>query len=361
MARVLMTADTVGGVWTYALELAQGLHGERIQTILATMGEPVSDFQRAQAEQIPGLVLRESTYKLEWMEQPWEDVDRAGEWLLQLEREFSPDVVHLNGFAHGSLPWRAPAVVVAHSCVLSWWNAVRNEDAPPAWDQYAARVGRGLRCASHVIAPTQHMMAAVQHHYGPLLKASVIPNGRALCCRSSGPKEPLIFAAGRLWDEAKNVMLLDRIAAELPWPVYVAGGGYGAEHARTLGRLSSDEIASWMRRASIYAFPAKYEPFGLSVLEAARAGCALVLGDIPSLRENWEGAAEFVDPTDDAAWKAALIRLTQPAEQARRESLGAAAESRALLFQPKRTAQAYAALYETCLGATGARSHAQLI
>ncbi len=32
--------------------------------------------------------------------------------------------------------------------------------------------------------------------------------------------------------------------------------------------------------------PARYEPFGLSVLEAALSGCALVLGDIPSLRES---------------------------------------------------------------------------
>ena len=52
-----------------------------------------------------------------------------------------------------------------------------------------------------------------------------------------------------------------------------------------------------MGRAAIYALPARYEPFGLSILEAALSGCALVIGDIPSLREIWADAALFV-PSD---------------------------------------------------------------
>ena len=61
--------------------------------------------------------------------------------------------------------------------------------------------------------------------------------------------------------------------------------------------------------AAIYALPARYEPFGLSVLEAAQHGCALVLGDIDSLRENWDGAALFVDPDDAGALAASWARL----------------------------------------------------
>ena len=36
--RVLMTADTVGGVWTYALDLARKLAGRGCEVTLATMG-----------------------------------------------------------------------------------------------------------------------------------------------------------------------------------------------------------------------------------------------------------------------------------------------------------------------------------
>src|SRR3989337_4576415 len=99
-----------------------------------------------------------------------------------------------------------------------------------------------------------------------------------------------------LWYPAKNIKALGDIAHLLPWPVCIAGdcgtsgNGLGESRSvRRLGRLSSGKISAWYARASIYALPARYEPFGLSVLEAATAGCALVLGDIPSLRANWTG------------------------------------------------------------------------
>src|SRR5690606_8377688 len=104
---------------------------------------------------------------------------------------------------------------------------------------------------------------------------------------------------------AKNLAQLDAVATELPWPVYVAGstehpdGGNAAfDSVETLGVLSRAEMKHWLGRASIYVLPARYEPFGLSALEAALSGCALVLGDIPSLREVWGPAATYVDPAD---------------------------------------------------------------
>src|SRR5438309_233129 len=64
------------------------------------------------------------------------------------------------------------------------------------------------------------------------------------------PKEPIVLAAGRLWDEAKNLMTLDEAAPASPWPVYVAGdarhpdGGEAcAANARLLGPLSPEELA----------------------------------------------------------------------------------------------------------------------
>jgi hypothetical protein len=116
---VMMTADAVGGVWTYALDLASSLAELGVRTTLATMGEPLRASQRAQAARIPGLKLIESELKLEWMEHPWAEVATAGDWLLGLEERECPDVVHLNGYALAALDWHAPRLVVAHSCVLS--------------------------------------------------------------------------------------------------------------------------------------------------------------------------------------------------------------------------------------------------
>src|SRR3712207_1843802 len=120
--RVLMTTDTVGGVWTYALELARALCRHGIQVALATMGAPLSASQHTEVRSIPGLSVFESAFKLEWMEDPWSDVSRAGDWLRQLEEAIQPDVVHLNSYVYGALSWRRPALVVGHSCVLSWWE-----------------------------------------------------------------------------------------------------------------------------------------------------------------------------------------------------------------------------------------------
>ena len=350
--RVLLTADTVGGAWTYAVDLARGLSARGVEVALATMGAPLSDAQRETAERIPGLLVFESGFRLEWMEDPWRDVERAGDWLLGLEARFGPDLVHLNGYAHAALPWSAPKLVVAHSCVLSWWSAVKGEAAPEAWDRYRREVAAGLAAADLVVAPTAAMLADLARHHGLPRRSRVISNGRDGRLFRPTVKEPIVFAAGRLWDEAKNLAALETVAPEVPWPIYVAGDTLppeaGSPEARAhftrhLGRLSPRALAAWLGRSSIYALPARYEPFGLSVLEAALAGCALVLGDIPSLRETWRNRASFVPPDDPEALAAALLRLIEDPD--RRASLAAGARRRAGELTPERMLDGYLAAY----------------
>ena len=356
--KVLMTADTVGGVWTYALELARGLAERGVEVALATMGDPLTDFHREKADRIPRLKVFESTFKLEWMEDPWRDVEKAGDWLLGLEARFRPDLIHLNGYAHGSLPWNAPMVMVGHSCVLSWWQAVKGEPAPGDWERYACEVAAGLAAADVVIAPTQAMLSSLSEHYGELPRTRVILNGSDPKAFKPTPKESMIFAAGRLWDEAKNLEALEQVAPRLPWPVFVAGenhhpdGGEARPHnTRLLGRLSQRALAAWLGRSSIYCLPARYEPFGLSVLEAALSGCALVLGDIPSLREIWKNRAVFVPPNDPEALEDALNRLIQDPD--RLASIAAGGRARALQLTPERMVEAYLETYGEVLALNG--------
>src|SRR4051794_17723056 len=280
--RILMTADTVGGVWTYAVELAHALDAK---VHLATMGRPLSPAQRAEATVFAGVY--ESDFPLEWMPDPWDGVDAAADWLLQLEHELQPDVVHLNGYAHAALSWRAPTVVVAHSDVLSWWRAVHREPAPSEWDEYRRRVIAGLRAAGRIVAPTTSVAADLAREYA-VDGVTVVPNCRRAELLPTAPKEPFVLAAGRIWDEAKNLALL----ADLDVPVVVAGEGE-LPGVQSLGVLPFDQLAHCMAKAAVFAAPSSYEPFGLAALEAAHAGCALVLGDIPSLREVWGDAASY--------------------------------------------------------------------
>jgi glycosyltransferase involved in cell wall biosynthesis len=332
------------------MELARGLTAHGAHVVLATMGAPLSRDQRREASLIPNLLLHESTFKLEWMREPWDDVQRAGEWLLGIEEQFRPGIVHLNQYCFGSLPFRAPVLVTGHSCVLSWWRSVHGADAPAEWGRYRKKVTRGLRAALLVVAPTQAMLRALEQHYGALPRTAVIPNGRSISPAASAAKLPLLFAAGRLWDEAKNLAALEAIASELPWPVYVAGD---AQHpdgrvrtcfgCRFLGRVPGKLVAWWLERASIFVSPARYEPFGLCALEAALAGCALVLGDIPSLREVWGENAVFVEPDDHRGLRRAVCMLTEKPEL--RLELARGARERALEFSVRRMADGYNRVY----------------
>jgi glycogen synthase len=348
--QVLMTTDAVGGIWNYSLELASGLAEFGVRTILACMGPPPGSEQRAAAAAIPGLSLQESDYRLEWMPDADLDVARAGRWLLELEKRFAPDLIHLNGYAHAVLNWQAPCMVVAHSCVLSWWQAVRGESAPPEWRRYADRAAAGLRAAAVVVAPTEAFQQTLVANYGTASKAKIIWNGRCPARFVTAAKEELIFGAGRLWDEAKNIAALQKAASHLSWPVVVAGrwhrpegGGRQPAGIRCLGPLAAPEMVSWLRRAAIYALPARYEPFGLSILEAALAGCALVLGDIPTLRELWRGAALFVPPDDHRQLRLVLQELTVDGRL--RDNWGQAARARACLYNSERMTMAYLELY----------------
>ena len=202
VSSVLMTADTVGGVWTHAVELAQALARSGVHVHLATMGGPVRDFQRRQANSVGALTLRESEFRLEWMPQPWADVQAAGEWLVQLESQLAPDVVHLNQFAFGTLKFRAPKLVVAHSCVLSWWRAVHGETAPSEWDDYHRVVARGLGGANLVAAPTRAMLSTLVDNYAFRGRLIVIPIARDAALFQRWPNRYIFFAACLLWDDA---------------------------------------------------------------------------------------------------------------------------------------------------------------
>ncbi|SRR5690554_4364224 len=348
--RILMSADTVGGVWSYALELARGLTEAGDEVLIAAMGGRMNAAQRAAAEAVPGLRVEDSDFALEWMQDPWLDLDRAALWLRKLERSFRPDIVHLNHYAHGNLPWRAPVVVVAHSCVYSWHRGVKRAAPAPEWQRYRRVVRAGLAAADRVVAPTRAMLADAEHFYGPFRSRCVIANGRREQDYPIGIKRERVLSAGRLWDEAKNVRALTGIAQRLPWEVAVAGETAHPDGGETtvagvtyLGRLDAEAMRSAYAEASIYALPARYEPFGLSVLEAALAGCALVLGDIPSLRELWDGCARFVPPEDGAALEHALGALMESPQE--RLNLAARARHRAREYSAERMTENYRELY----------------
>jgi glycogen(starch) synthase len=344
--RLLMTADAVGGVWTFAIELAAGLADHGVRTRLAVLGPPPAADQQRRAAAIPGLELVVTGHDLEWRDRRGVIGWAARQRLLALAEDFRPDVVHVNGFREAACGWGAPVVLVAHSCVRSWWRACRGCEPPIEWSAYDAAVRAGLEAADAVVAPTESFLGELELLYGILPRARAIPNGRTLILPGRRRRKPLILAAGRLWDEGKNMAVLARVAPRLRWPVAVAGEaprGGALPNLVHLGRLDEAALIDAMSEAEIFCAPALYEPFGLAVLEAATCGAALVLSTAPSFVELWGTAARLIDPDDLDGLAGILLDLIR--NPLAREQLQSAARDRAAAYSRARMTDAYLGLY----------------
>jgi glycogen(starch) synthase len=313
-----MTTDAVGGIWTYALDLGAALGRRGIRVTLALLGPGLDDAKRAEAAE-RGLKLVDTGHDPEWLAADAAAVRAGGAALVGLARREAADLLHLN---HPALAAEAgfgcPVLAVCHSCVATWWEAVRGGVLPEDLRWRAALHERGLANAEAVVAPSRSFGEATRRVYGFGDVPIVVPNGRDRPPALEAAEAPAasVFTAGRLWDEGKNLGVLDRAAARLPVMVEAAGpltGPNGATVAlhniRRIGTLDAATLRAKLRQRPIFASTALYEPFGLAVLEAAQAGCALVLSDIPTFRELWDGCAVFVAPHDDRALAAAVVRL----------------------------------------------------
>jgi len=351
--KVLMTADTVGGVWTFAMDLCAGLSQRGVAVTLVTMGRLPDPAQRAQANALD-IALVTTDYRLEWMQNCWADLVESGKMLLSLAAGLKPDLIHANGYYHSSLSFDAPVLLTAHSCVSSWWQACKREPIPAEWRSYQEWVAAAARSAEMIVAPTAAYLAEFQRLHRAAKRSCVIWNGRECGHAAPRPKRNMVLAAGRLWDEAKNISVLCRAASGLDVPIAVAGDCTSPQgepvrlsNVAALGQLNSQRLSEAMSKALIFAAPAKYEPFGLTILEAALHGCALVLSDIPTLRELWDGAALFVHPDDVAGWHEVFARLSsQPALAA---AYARTARERARRYSVERMVTGYMQQYSALL------------
>lgn len=348
---ILMTTDTVGGVWTYSMELCRAMQPYNVFFSVVSLGEYPSKAQLEEVKKTTNIQLFPTNYKLEWMQNPWKDLYRTRKKLSYLYSALKPDLFHFNNFIQKEKKWNRPSATVYHSCVQSWWKAVNGCKPPVEWDNYKRLVKKALDTTDRIIFPSDSIRKEALDIYDLNGNAEVIFNGRNLENNSSESKENFILCCGRIWDEAKNLSVLCEIASEIEWPVYVAGDSrppkgnkdVSLKNIRFLGKLDAREMEYWFSRASIYVNPAKYEPFGLAVLEAASAGCALVLSSISTLHELWRDNALFFDPDKPSDLKQKLQFLINNKNQ--REDFQQKAQSASKRFSLENFAENYKNLY----------------
>ena len=349
--RVFITTDAVGGVWSYSIALATGLAKIGWRSTLAVLGPAPDNAQWTIAENIPGCDVVLTGQPLEWRLTNAHDLEAVINALVRAARQSGAQSVHLHAPSLAAVAWPIPSIAVAHSCVATWFSAVQGTQPPASLAWHVDATGAGLQTCSMAVAPTQAFANTLQLTYGTKRRIAVIRNGLPAPTTPSSDRTNFVLTAGRLWDLAKNVKLLDEVGGRLDFSIEAAGcfsdpGASDLEFAnvKTHGQLSTSALRELMAKAGVFASPAIYEPFGLSVLEAAQLGTPLVLSDIASFRELWSNAAVFLPAQDPAAWERELRSLMTDAR--RRTELGEAARQRSLIYTDDAMVSATARLHE---------------
>jgi glycosyltransferase involved in cell wall biosynthesis len=308
------------------------------------------------AASVKSLTLVDTGLPLDWLARTRTSVKSAGQAIAKLAEGHSVDIVQLNAPALAAeTEFPVPVVAVNHSCLATWWRAVKREPIDAAYKWRSDLGTKGLHQADRVVTPTAAFSQATQEAHDLPTLPMTVHNGRTPLTLPRVALHDFAFTAGRLWDKGKNLATLDRAAADLPVPFYMAGpqqgpngDSIGLEHARTLGNLSEKELARWLAAKPVFVSAAYYEPFGLAVLEAAAAGCPLVLSDIPTFRELWDGVATFVPAQDDQAFARVIGSII--GDDYLRAAMGEAAKERASRYTPEAMARGMLDIYEALAG-----------
>jgi glycosyltransferase involved in cell wall biosynthesis len=355
-------------VWNYTRELVTGLIGRGARVTLVSLGEIPLPQQTVWMENLAGLEYLPTAFRLDWMQEAECDLTDSFAYLTALVRELRPDLLHLNHVCYGSLPVDVPRMVVVHGDLISWWKAVHGRDPDDTrWMRWYHEVMlRGLSHATTVVAPSAWMLESLRACYlRPAYEAVIYPGRNPLFFNPYVAKEDSILAVGRFWDAGKQVSLLTQRIHPLPVcivsdeaPALASKSPIRADvklavanvNVALRGPQNDTQMRNLYSKASIYAATARYEPFGVSALEAALSRCAIVANDIPSFREVWGDAALYFRTNDESSLADLICTLQQDSELSRAYGNRAYQHARTR-FTTKRMLDEYFQLYRRMLRA----------
>jgi glycosyltransferase involved in cell wall biosynthesis len=261
--------------------------------------------------------------------------------LPMLARRLRLDLFHVPYFA-APLLLPCPLVLTIHDLIFDRYPAYM----PQRWARgyYRAMTTAGLRRARGVLAVSEATSRDLQAYYRlspdaitvtPLAAEAAYrpadPTQVAVARRrynlpehfilSVGTRRPhknigsVVRAFGRIRDKVRHALVLigepDRRFPD-GLPALIAREGL-AGRVIDAGPVAEQDLPAIYSAADVLAFPSLVEGFGLPVLEAMSCGLPVVTSRCSSIPEVAGDAAILVDPTDDEALAAALLRVvTEP-------------------------------------------------
>lgn len=296
---------------------------------------------------------------------------------------FRPDLIHVQCFGPNGAYATALSRLTGLPLVVTLQGETMMDDSNIYDDsrslQFSLRTG--LRRAAAVTGCSAFTLADAEARFGLAPgRGQVVYNGVVLddAAQSSGastpfvpapgePDRPYILALGRVVEKKGFDLLLAAYAAidenHRTADLVIGGEGKDLEILRRraaaigiagvhfVGRLSRDEVARAMDGAAMFVVPSRLEPFGIVILEAWRAGAAVVAtnrgGPPEFVRDGLDGV--LVDPFDTGTFANRLEGLLL--DQARRRAIAEAGRSRVEEFGWPRIAETYRQIYASVTGA----------
>lgn len=261
-----------------------------------------------------------------------------------------------------------PAIVTLHDVIPLQHPEGMTAARRALWRGLAADALR----ASLVVTDSEASRAAIQVAFPRAAAPLVIRPGHGVAASGEAwPKwpRPAVLTVG-INKPHKNLETLVRAVAGLSperRPLLVSAGPvdrrfpslealakrHGVEaDVRALGLVPEDRLAALYRSATLFAFPTRFEGFGLPLLEALALGVPAIASDLPVLREIAGDAARYCAPEDPAGWARAIAELTGDA--AARATLARRGLERARAFDYRLAAEALLPHYQRLVPALGA-------
>ena len=311
--RVLVTADTFSGVWTYSRELVSGLVTHGAQVTLVSFGEIPLPHQTAWMDGLHGLEYHPTAFRLDWMQEGEQDFHAAEDYLCAVVRDTRPDFLHLNQLSFGALPVATPRLVVAHGDVITWWLSIHgHEPAPSAWLKwYRETMVAGLKRADAVVTTSQLDGRYAARRLRRRFRGKRDRPGAQSDLLQSLCHQGRVGAGDRAaMGYGKQVALLTQHTHRLPVCIVGADNpipapsvpiradvrvSTGDHDISVKGAQTESQLRSLYSKSTIFAATSRYEPTGLATIEAAFSRCALVANDTEVYRELWGDAALYFE------------------------------------------------------------------